>query len=202
MTNNETKQNSSRREFFKKSLVAAGLLGIGCYRLSAESNKELKALTDSGMSFDEVFEFAFGGNIMLLKNFEEQLGKDKLYALIKNAQKDMAVQNVELMKGDLPDRSMKSLTQMMEGVMSVPPYSETHTTEFTEKTDTALEMKYSRCIYSELFKKMDATELGYVCICSPSKDFATAFNPKMEFKNPKNMMKGDDYCIERFELKA
>jgi hypothetical protein len=31
---------------------------------------------------------------------------------------------------------------------------------------------------------------------------AKAFNPKMEAKNPKNMMKGDDFCIERIILKA
>ena len=47
MSTKKIKPNSSRREFFKKSIIAAGLLGIGCYRVSAESKKEIKALTES-----------------------------------------------------------------------------------------------------------------------------------------------------------
>lgn len=202
MTTKKTTQNSSRREFFKKSIVAAGLLGIGCYHVSAESKKGLKALTDSGMSFQEIFEFAFGSNVMLLKNFEDQIGKEKLYELIQTANKDIAKTNAEQFLNDSTDRSLNGLAQLMENVMSVPPYSETHSTKITQKTDKVLELTYSRCIYSEIFKKMDATELGYVCACSSSNDFAKAFNPKMSFKNPKNMMKGDSYCIERYELNA
>jgi len=49
---------------------------------------------------------------------------------------------------------------------------------------------------------MNAADIGYALECSPAEAAAKAFNPKITTSNPKNMMKGDTFCIERFVLEA
>jgi hypothetical protein len=49
---------------------------------------------------------------------------------------------------------------------------------------------------------MNASDIGYAIECSGSDKMAKAFNPKMQAINSKNMLKGDDVCIERFILKT
>jgi hypothetical protein len=41
-------------------------------------------------------------------------------------------------------------------------------------------------------------DIGYITICDPDGAFVREFNPKIKATIPKNLMKGDDVCIERF----
>ena len=47
---------------------------------------------------------------------------------------------------------------------------------------------------------LDAADVGYAIECYPSDAAGKAFNPKTKASGGKNMMKGDEYCVERWEL--
>jgi hypothetical protein len=49
---------------------------------------------------------------------------------------------------------------------------------------------------------MNAADFGYAFECSPAHTLAKVFNPKMTLLNPKNLMKGDSVCIERYVLEV
>jgi hypothetical protein len=53
-----------------------------------------------------------------------------------------------------------------------------------------------------VFREMNAADIGFAFECSPARALAKAFNPKMKWINPKNLMKGDSVCIERFVLEV
>ena len=63
-------------------------------------------------------------------------------------------------------------------------------------------MKYTECPAAKFYREKNAADIGYAIECSSPDNMAKAFNPKMEAKGIKNMMKGDDVCIERFTLKT
>jgi hypothetical protein len=50
------------------------------------------------------------------------------------------------------------------------------------------------CILAEVFKEMNAQDLGYVMCCQP--DFVTtpAYCQNVYLKRTKTLMKGDDHC--------
>jgi hypothetical protein len=85
---------SSRREFLLNIFPAGSLFCLGCGHLSACSagqevqkavKKTHKFLEDSGMSFQEVFEFAYKGFARLMKGFGDEIGKDNLVEMMKRA---------------------------------------------------------------------------------------------------------------------
>ena len=72
--------------------------------------------------------------------------------------------------------------------------------EIIEESDNAFAVKYTECLPAKLYREMNAAEIGYSIECAASDKVAKTFNPKMEVKSIKNLMKGDDVCIERFFL--
>jgi hypothetical protein len=68
--------------------------------------------------------------------------------------------------------------------------------------ERVLELKFTACLPAKLLRAMNAADIGYALECSGSEAAAKAFNPGIKASNPKNMMKGDSYCIERFVLEA
>ena len=81
-------------------------------------------------------------------------------------------------------------------------YRQAFTFEITELTDKVYEATYSQCLPAKVFREMNAADFGYAFECSPAHALAKAFNPKMTLLNPKNLMKGDSACIERYVLEA
>ncbi len=70
-------------------------------------------------------------------------------------------------------------------------------TETVEATKNRFEMKITRCRYAEIWKEFGFPEIGYQIHCRT--DFAwwdrPAWDPKVRFKQPKTLMKGDEYCL-------
>jgi len=64
-------------------------------------------------------------------------------------------------------------------------------------TKNHFEMKVTRCRYAEIWKECGFPEIGYQIHCRT--DFIwwdrPGWNPKLRFKQPKTLMKGDKYCL-------
>ncbi|NVM00919.1 MAG: hypothetical protein HWN67_01165, partial [Candidatus Helarchaeota archaeon] len=85
----------SRRQFFSKFLPTGTLFCLGCSKLLACAQPEekptvltgqYKFLENSGMSFQQVFDFAFKEfYIPIMKNLANEIGKDKFIDMLKKA---------------------------------------------------------------------------------------------------------------------
>jgi hypothetical protein len=209
----ETKKNhfdSGRRKFLTRHLPAGALMCLGCKSLLAstglpggtqEAVQKSKYQLNSGMTTEDVFKFTYGYSLPVYQYMEKKIGKEKLIELLKGA----AAENSEaLMKSftkGVPG-NMKDLSAMVKTWMSSPPYNNAFSYTITEESDNILEMKYTECPAAKFYREMNASDIGYAIECSGSDKMAKAFNPKMEAKSSKNMLKGDDVCIERFILKT
>jgi len=201
-----------RRKFLARALPAGAIFCLGCKSLMASAGilagsqtqgPKPKYLEDIGMSADGVYRFAYEYFLPILNGIGNSLGRAKLLELIEKVQSDNYVQLVESLAKNYPGRDLKSLAKLVQDYMaSAPIYQKSFSFEVTELTDKIYETKYSLCLPAKLFREMNAADIGYVVECAPAAALAKAFNPKIKLTNPKNLMKGDSVCIERFVLEA
>ncbi len=200
-----------RRMFLTKQLLAGTLFGLSVQDLLAtpmmasakqEAGQAGKQGIDSGMTVEEVFKFAYGNSIPLMLQLAKETGRKKLVAMLTRASARNSTDMVTSASKDIAVRDMNALTKFFDELLSTPPWNKSMKYEVVEKSDKVLEYKYTECPVAKLYREMKATDLGYAIECSGGDAFVKAFNPKMESRNPKNIMKGDSVCIERIELKA
>jgi hypothetical protein len=168
---------------------------------SQEATQNAKYLMNSGMSTEDIIKFAYGNSIPIYKYLGSKIGKEKLITLLKEASAENGVTLIKSITQGKPG-DMKAFADFVKNYLSTPPYDKALSYEITEQSDKVFEAKYTGCLFARIYKEMDALDIGYAIECSASDKIAKAFNPNMEAKNPKNIMKGDDVCIERFILKT
>jgi hypothetical protein len=201
---------STRRKFLTKHLPAGALMCLGCKSLLSapvglinpqEAAQKTKYLMDSGMNVEDVLKFAYGNNVPIYKYIGSKIGKEKLIELLKEASAENGAAFIKSFTQGKPG-DIKAFADFVKKYLSTPPYDKAVSCEITEQSDKIFEAKYTDCLIAKLYKEMNAADIGYAIECSGSDKMAKAFNPKMEAKSIKNMMKGDDVCIERFILKT
>ncbi len=202
----------SRRNFLAKALPTGAFFCLGCKGLVASPSllggqsalgQKPRYLEDAGLTAEGVYKFSYGYFLPYLENIGKSLGREKLLDLIKTAGAEIYTQLVPILAKDLPTRDPKSLAKLVADFMAgTPIYQQAFTYKITELTDRVYEATYSHCLPAKVFREMNAADFGYAFECSPAHVLAKVFNPKMKLINPKNLMKGDSVCIERFVLDA
>jgi len=76
-----------------------------------------------------------------------------------------------------------------------------HEFEVIRKNVKTLEVKVTKCIHADTFKKLNAAQIGERLICSGDIAVTDGFNPNIKFTRPKLLMVGDDCCHFKWELK-
>jgi hypothetical protein len=199
---------SGRRQFLTRILPAGALFCLGCKGLGAvpiigttktSPGQKPKYLDDSGMTVEDVYKFSFGYCIPTYQALGKEIGKEKFLDMLIKANGEVFS---EMFASMTEDRSMKSLASIFLNMMNTSPYDKAFQYEVVENTDKALEMKFTECLPARVCREMNAADIGYALECAPTDIIAKAFNPQMRVENPKNFMKGDSVCIERFVLEA
>lgn len=200
-----------RRQFLTKVLPSGALFCLGCKGLLAvpyinttktSSGQKPKYLDDSGMSVEDVYKFGLGYCLPTYQVLAREIGKEKFLAMLTKANAEVFSQMFTSRAKDYPDRSMKSLASIFQTMFSTPPYNKAYQYETVENTDKIFELRFTECLPAKVFREMNAAEIGYALECAPTDAIAKSFNSKMRWTNPKNLMKGDDVCIERFTLEG
>lgn len=196
----------SRRQFLSKILPAGSLFCFGCSNVptlsgskekTTVSQDQHKFLKDSGMSFKEVYEFAYKeGFIPLMQNLADDLGKDNFIEMLKRAGSKSAAQYARNMAQNLPRNDLAAFTADLRK----PNHFWKHvlTFDIVEDTNKAFEMKITECLWAKIFREAKASDIGYAAICHPDYAMTQAFNPKIRTIRSKTLMQGHDYCNPRW----
>ncbi|HUT59764.1 MAG TPA: L-2-amino-thiazoline-4-carboxylic acid hydrolase [Phycisphaerae bacterium] len=78
------------------------------------------------------------------------------------------------------------------GQMTTHP--ETHTREEVRSDEGVYEMKITRCAHAEIFAEWNARDIGLQFVCGGDVAMIEGFNPAMQLRRPKLLMRGDDCC--------
>jgi len=70
--------------------------------------------------------------------------------------------------------------------------------EVTHKDENSLELKVRSCFWADEFRRLNAADIGFELCCMADFYIVEGFNPTIEYKRNKTLMKGDDCCDHRY----
>lgn len=202
METKKSKSQTNRRNFLTICFATGSALCTGCLGIaaSAKNPPKMNELPQTGMSNEEVLRFALGYSVPVMKKMKAGMGNGKFIELLKKSASENMAEMITAMSKDFPERNMKKFGEMVVAFLATPPFKDGFEYEIVENSEKAFELKFSKCIMAKLFRELDAADIGYAIECYPSDAVGKAFNPKAKATGGKNMMKGDEYCNERWEL--
>ena len=195
--------SENRRDFLTKIAPLAALAYFGCKRSAVQKlvNDSTSKLPESpGMSTEENYSFFYGLFIPLLQSLQKEMGNEKFIELITKTSTEGIGNMINSITKDLKEKDLKAFTSFFKDLLATPPYNSVLTFETVEQTDKVLEFKFTECLPAKLLRSMNAADIGLALECSGGEAACKAFNPKIKYSNPKNLMKGDSVCIERYTL--
>jgi hypothetical protein len=196
----------NRRQFLFKMLPAGVLFGFGCGRLfGSEATEEAAAvlsethkfLADSGKTYKEVYELVFKYNfIPYMEHFAMYLGRDELIELLKRAATEHYAERGRNWAKGMKKREFAAYFDFVREPSREWIHTCTH--EIIEDTDNVLEIKYTECIYADIFREVNAQDIGYAAFCYGDFAIFPALDPRIKVIRTKTLMQGDDCCNHRF----
>ena len=197
-----TENDSSRRQFLLKTIAAGSILGLGCPKLIASAKTPSAYKESSDEAVVETLRFILTNNIGIYKGLEKEMGSEKLIKMLQQITADNWAVGIKEMTKDIKERNVENYAKLTASLLSSTPYSSSVKYEITQQDDKVLEIKYTKCLFAEIFREMNAADIGWAVQCSAGETVIKNYNPNMMFSNPTNLMKGDSSCIEHIELKA
>ena len=164
--------------------------------MDKQVSSEHKFKQDSGMTFEEVFEFAYRPFVSRVRGLAAELERGDFVELLQKVSSDAGA----AFGRELAESASRNDFETWKQGLREPDRLFQHalTYDVREESETAFEIKVTECLWAKTFREMDAADIGYATICHP--DFANcqAFNPKMRMIRSKTLMQGDDYCNHRW----
>ncbi len=198
---------TGRRQFLSCILpCAAFCMGNAIPLALAQDEKPIdpevkhKFQTDSGMTLESVFQFAFRDHIRTLQFLWEYIGTDLFIESLKKSRAKAGHIYGSLQAETLGSNSFE--TYVNEFKKPSKFWDNVLTTRIIEDTPNAFEVEITECLWAKTFRDADAPDLGYICICHPDFAMAEGFNPKIKLIRTKTLMQGHDCCNHRWVFEA
>lgn len=179
-------------------LGAGGLTTMSAFQEPAKTagNKH-KFLEDSGMSFQEVYEFTFKDYyIPVLRILAPYIKDSDFIDTLKHATDDLIAKETQTEAKKGPEKDFA--TFKAEFHKSDRFWDHVLTMSTVEETDKAIEARITECLWAKTFCEAKAADIGYATICYPDYASARAYNPKLKLIRTKTLMQGDDHCNHRW----
>ena len=150
----------------------------------------------SGMTLEQVYNFAFKGYISLMQSLAKELGEDGFLEVLERASLQAAAHDVQEATRNIPRRDLAIFTNWLR--FPDPDTVQRLTFDVVEDTERVFEIRVTECIWAKTFREENAADIGYATVCH--RDLATcqAFNPKIKLVRTKTLMQGDDCCDHRW----
>jgi len=196
---------SSRREFLKNALPTGALFCFGCSDLLTMPNgvdkkkvsvKKHKFLEGSGMSFKDVYNFAFKNwHIPINKKLAEEVGREKFIEMLKNASSKIGAEGGRRFAESLPKNDFTSFVVDLRSTLEENSFwKHVLSYEIVEESEKLFEVKFTECLWAQTFREADASDIGYAAVCNQDYSYARAYNSKMRMIRPVTLMQGGDFC--------
>ncbi|MCK5704763.1 MAG: L-2-amino-thiazoline-4-carboxylic acid hydrolase [Cyclobacteriaceae bacterium] len=200
--------NQNRRGFILKAISSCTLCCLAGPKLIALDNDsnpivsydEHKFLKDSGLSIQEVYEFAFKEwYIPAMKNLKEQVGHDRFIEMLKKSS-DKLQERKDYEGIDYSDRTLTAFADWMKQICDY--WSDRITWEVINEDESVFETRFTECLWAKTFREADASEIGYAGVCYQDYSMTKAFNPNLELIRDQTLMEGSDHCHFKWTMKG
>ena len=200
--------NQNRRGFILKAISSCTLCCLAGPKLIALDNDSIpivsydehKFLKDSGLSIQEVYEFAFKEwYIPAMKNLKEQVGHDRFIEMLKKSS-DKLQERKDYEGIDYSDRTLTAFADWMKQICDY--WSDRITWEVINEDESVFETRFTECLWAKTFREADASEIGYAGVCYQDYSMTKAFNPNLELIRDQTLMEGSDHCHFKWTMKG
>jgi hypothetical protein len=184
----------NRREFLLR-IPAAAALCLGCSQgWTQDTHKFQRDMPP--MTYLRWAQQRNSRYIGILKQLEKDIGKQKLLELLKKAS---FAENVALGKRLSPRiKSLRAFAGPFRDENS--GVGQTIIREIIEDSESAFEMKITECLTEVIFRKSDALDLGYACVCHADFGLPEGLDIGIKLIRTKTLMQGHDCCNHRYVL--
>ncbi|MGD2153904.1 MAG: L-2-amino-thiazoline-4-carboxylic acid hydrolase [Gemmatimonadales bacterium] len=195
----------TRRDLLTKVLPAGALACLGCTKLcglfqsahAQEADPQHKFLADSGMSYADVFGFAFAGYyIPIMQGLSAQVGEEEFIEMLKQASTEAGRRGGANQARSVANNDLATFVMPLTDPDRF--WQHALTWEIVENSERAFEVKISECLWARTFRDAGAAEIGYAGICHGDYAWASGYNPQMRMERTKTLMQGHDCCNHRW----
>lgn len=197
---------TSRRDFITRIVPGCVLTCLATQQLLGSSRPGESLLPqadahkfdremDRKISYKQWMQQRHNKYISILKHLEEDIGKEKLLDMLKQASYEDNVQLGKRLSGRI--RSLNAFAGPFRDENS--GMGTTIVREIVEDSDNAFEIRITACLTEVVFKEADAMDLGYACVCHADFGLPVGLNPKLKLIRTKTLMQGHDCCNHRYE---
>ncbi len=136
--------------------------------------------------------------VHILKALRERFG-DKIINLTSEAKKKLISSRIrQEYKNELPvdmQRFFEIIFRDFEGIKRIIDF------EVVRKNDKELEVKIKRCWYAEIYRGLNAADIGEKLVCDMDPAMNRVLNPKIKMERPKKLMCGNDCCVFKYSFR-
>lgn len=200
----------SRRELLLEVLPACSLC-FGFSRLASGNasiqatqslSLEKRASERTEMSYADLFSFSYDRIIAVFANLCDQIGKDKFIEMLKQASYERAFRSMESVAKNVPESARDMATYLSVFRNPSPIYQHALTYEILKDSEKEAELRVTECLWAKTFRRFNAADIGYAFVCIDDEATIKAYNPKIDLKRPKLLMRGDNECRYLFRMES
>jgi len=164
--------------------------------MEAKAPDTHKFQQDSGMTLEQVYDFAYTGYISLMQSLAKEFGEDVFMEALKRASFQEAVAHYQEADANAPVHDLATFT---EWARNLNQYRRQRLTfDIVQDTETVFEIKVTECVWAKTFREENAAEIGYATVCHRDFAMCQAFSPKVKLIRTKTLMQGDACCDHRW----
>lgn len=164
------------------------------------SMEKHKFLEDSGMTFQDVFDFTFQRFISIVHGLTKEFGEDIFMETLKRVSSETASE-------DVSENALKKTAEGHSNDFAAfkawarnPSRFMKHalTFDIIEDTDSVFEIRVTECLWAKTFRENGASDIGYATLCHTDYAGCQAFNEKIRMTRSRTLMQGNNYCDHRW----
>lgn len=149
-----------------------------------------------GISYRQYLRDAYAGRIELIRELEGILGTKRTHEIVEKFYTQNTIDGIKKLVEGL-DTSIESIEDFENLVIKLKesPFSQqTQTDELLESEPGTFQFCTRECLYAEVFRSLNAADLGLIMLCNGDVTSAEVFHPKLRLERTKTLMQGDDCC--------
>jgi len=136
--------------------------------------------------------------VEILRALEKKFGKE-VTDLAADAKKKVIYERIKEQYKDIIPVSMEQFFRIIfsdfEGIDKITDFI------VLDKTENHLKVRMNKCWYAEIYRKLEARDIGHKMVCMMDPVMNRALNPKIKMSRPKKLMLGHKYCMFEYWLK-
>ena len=132
----------------------------------------------------------------IVKALENELGKERAHALVRNALGDLYRRYGEEF---WRSKSEKNLGQIVASAFTTYAREEALEYRVLEQSPDAFDIDIDRCRYAEFYRELGEPELGFLLVCSADFLLSEGFDPDIKLTRTQTIMQGASHCDFRYK---